>query len=153
MQTLLRCQQTRWFQSEIRKRAHSSCTFTVSPCIDSVIALSSMSKWYILVLFMLILHISAAFVTIILLCLPSCYSQWVSDQLIRKDTSKNCLDIGHPSPPCPHLVSDLSLAPLLISQGIKSHSPSVFVLPTHCHGLRTLHPFSKQRSEAQMLTR
>lgn len=77
----------------------------------------------------------------------------VSVQLLRKDTSKNCLDIGHPSPPCPHLVSDLSLAPLLISQGIKSHSPSVFVLPTHCHGLRTLHPFSKQRSEAQMLTR
>lgn len=76
----------------------------------------------------------------------------VSEQLLRKDTSKDCLDIGHPSPPCPHLVSDLSLAPL-ISQGIKVTPPSVFVLATHCCGLRLLHPFSKQRSEAQMLTR
>lgn len=71
---------------------------------------------------MLILHIPASFVMITLLCWLSCYSQWGSEQLLRKDTSKNCLDIGHPSPPCPHLVGDLSLAPL-ISQGIKVTPP------------------------------
>lgn len=72
---------------------------------------------------MLILHIPAAFVTITLLCLLNCYCQWGSEQLLRKDTSKNGLDIGHPSPTCPQLVTDLSLAPLLISQGIKVTLP------------------------------
>lgn len=105
----------------MRKRALSSCTFMVSPCADSVIALIAWANVKI--------HTcdisanSTAFVTITLLYLVGCYSQWGSQQLLRKDTSKNCLDIGHPSPLCPHLVSDLSLVPFLISQGIKATLP------------------------------
>lgn len=68
---------------------------------------------------MLIVNVTAAFVTLALLCLPRCYSQLGSEELLGKDTSKMCLYICHPSPPFPDLVSGLSLAPLLISQGIK----------------------------------
>lgn len=63
------------------------------------------------------------------ICLSStrdwvCFNSTLFTNLPRKDAMKRkSPDIGHLSPPCPHLVSDLSPAPLLISRGIEVTLP------------------------------
>lgn len=112
MQTILKCRQT-WFQSEMRKCTHRGHRFTEYSFLNSAIALSSILESYSA--YLSFLHKKTVFVSVTL-CLPT-----FQEKMPPK--KKKSPDIGHLSPPCPHLVSDLSPAPLLISRGIEVTLP------------------------------
>lgn len=97
-------------------------------------------------------HFFLSFVTVTQLCLPSCYSWSGPEQLPRKDASKTVLTLGTFLLRAPTLSVTFLLHLSLFPRGLKSLS-LCFRVATALPGLTdSLHPFSKQRSEAQMLT-